>query len=93
METPIDFISKYFNYNEIKTFGAKYHSMEWKTIYYPNKQNHEKIKLQELEENDVFSFGNIVFIYIWTGIFAVLLILSSQKWQEYRIFSEDNFDE
>ncbi len=83
-EIPIKFNDKYFGYNDIKTFGAKYQQFDWKN----EVSCEEEEEKNKGNDTDIFTPSYYIFFYIWIGSIAILMIFISQKWNEYRILKE-----
>ena len=80
-EKQIKFNDKYFDFNEIKAFGAKYNGIDLKTYGYWRRK---KVEIDE-DDKDPLTLYNYAFMYIYIGILAFLLIYFSQDLREYNI--------
>lgn len=80
LENKINFGDKYFDFNKVKTFGAKYRSKELKTYDYWRR----KVEVDK-DDTDPLSLYNYVFMYGYVGVLAILLIFFSQDLHEYNI--------
>lgn len=80
LESKINLSDKYFDYSEIKTFGARYLSTEIKTYDYWRRKT-----VVDEDDKDPLTLYNYFFMYGYVGILAILLIFFSQDLQEYNI--------
>lgn len=81
LERKLNFNDKYFDYSEIKTFGAKYSNTDIKTYDYWRRKKNE----DDEDDKDPLTLYNYAFMYIYIGILAFHLIYFSQDLREYNI--------